>query len=441
MWYETSLTRARADRDRGDGRWTDRLLNDDLDDAAARHPDTIAFVDARGRTSWRELREQADHAALGLLERGVRRGDAVLVQLPAWTEFAVLTLALERIGAVIYPAALNAGAGELRAVLDASRSVTAVFARQFRGMEYGLLYRDLSDGVSSLRVLVAVDGSPDGAVTPWRQLLADGAAASRRRAALDWLRPAPDDICQVLLARDAEGELRGTLHTANTLGAAVEAVIRGQRLTPEDVIHSAASPAHQLGSLLGVRLPIRLGARAVLQDTWEVDAFLRLVEAEGIAVTFGGRPVLAGVLAALERSGHDLGTLRLLGVSGLSLPASLADEAVRRLPGRVSPLWGTTEAGVIAGVLPDCPAQCAITSAGRAYPGMEIVARDGAGAAVPPGSEGVLWVRGASLFAGYLQGRAFTERFCDADGWFNTGERGVVHAGGCVSLRGRGDGG
>jgi len=51
------------------------------------------------------LEQQADQCALGLLLLGVRHGDVLTVQLPNWNEFVVLTLALERIGAVINPVA------------------------------------------------------------------------------------------------------------------------------------------------------------------------------------------------------------------------------------------------------------------------------------------------------------------------------------------------
>jgi acyl-CoA synthetase (AMP-forming)/AMP-acid ligase II len=169
---------------------------------------------------------------------------------------------------------------------------------------------------------------------------------------------------------------------------------------------------------------------------WEPDAFLRLVEEERISVTFGGRPVLAGVLDLLERGADDGGTLRLLGVSGTPLPAALAQQAVRRLPGRVSPLWGSTEAGLVTGILPGAPAEKSIATAGRPYPPMEVVARDGDGATLPPGEEGALWVRGASLFAGYIQGRRFTKQFVDAEGWLNTGARGMLDADGYLSLSG-----
>src|SRR5579863_3924068 len=103
MFFETILTRRDADRYRAAGWWPDRLLNDALAVAVARSPGRTALVDGRGRMSYATLQAQVDQCAFGLLTLGIRHGDVVTAQLPNWNEFVVLTLALERIGAVINP--------------------------------------------------------------------------------------------------------------------------------------------------------------------------------------------------------------------------------------------------------------------------------------------------------------------------------------------------
>src|SRR5215212_11166585 len=117
MLYETTLTREAIDRNRAAGWWPDRLLTDDVALAVARYPRRIALVDSRGRLTYGELQERADQCALALLALGVRHGDVVAAQLPNWNEFVVLTLALERIGAVINPVAPIFRQRELRVML------------------------------------------------------------------------------------------------------------------------------------------------------------------------------------------------------------------------------------------------------------------------------------------------------------------------------------
>src|SRR5688500_14032649 len=100
MTVETILTHEKIDAYTGKGWWADRIITDDLDAAAAAHPDRAAAITPRGTVSYAELKRRSDRVALGLLELGVRPGDVVSYQLPNWIEFLVLHYAASRIGAV-----------------------------------------------------------------------------------------------------------------------------------------------------------------------------------------------------------------------------------------------------------------------------------------------------------------------------------------------------
>jgi cyclohexanecarboxylate-CoA ligase len=80
--FETTLDPERIDRYTAKGWWNDRIITDDLDVAAAAHPDRAAAITPRGTITYAELKRQADRVALGLLELGVRPGDVVSYQLP-----------------------------------------------------------------------------------------------------------------------------------------------------------------------------------------------------------------------------------------------------------------------------------------------------------------------------------------------------------------------
>lgn len=437
MQYETLLTREQAAGFRAAGWWPDRLLNAYLNDALARHPHKTAITDPRGSLTYTDLRDCADRCALGLLDLGVRRGDAVTMQLPNWKEFVIVTLALERIGAVINPVAPIFRQRELRVMLRLARPVAVITAASFRDFEYPSMYRELQPEAPSLKAIIAVGGEPSGDVTGWDDLLARGAAQASHRTVLDWLRPDPDDVAELMFTSGTTGEPKGVLHTANTLAAAVEATIKGQRLGEDDVIHMASTLGHQTGFLYGVRMPLHLGARAVFQDVWEPEAFVRLLESERITFSMGATPFLGDTLRAPNLPEHDISSFRIFVCAGAPIPRPLAEEAGRRLPCRLAPAWGMTENAAVTSVLPDDPPEKIITTDGHPYPGMEVAVRDAEGAPLPPGEDGDLYARGPFTFVGYVQGRRFTEQFFTEDGWFATGDRAHMDTDGCIRISGR----
>jgi cyclohexanecarboxylate-CoA ligase len=437
MQYETLLTRDQAGRYRAAGWWPYRLLNDYLDTAVAHDPHKTAISDPRDRYTYAELRDLADQCALGLLDLGVRRGDAVTVQLPNWNEFVIVTLALERIGAVINPVAPIFRQRELRVMLRLAQPVAVVTAASFRDFDYPAMYRELRAEAPSLRAVIVVGGRTSGEVTGWDDLIARGGANAAHRSALDWLRPDPDDVTELMFTSGTTGEPKGVLHTANTLAAAVEATITGQRLGPDDVIHMASTVGHQTGFLYGVRMPLHLGARAVFQDAWEPEAFVRLIAAERVTFSMGATPFLGDTLRAPNLATCDISSFQVFVCAGAPIPQPLAEEAGRRLPCRLVPAWGMTENAAVTSVLPEDPPEKILITDGRPYPGMEVTVLDAEGAPLPPGTDGDLYARGAFTFAGYVQGRRFTEQCFTPDGWFATGDRARMDADGFIRISGR----
>ncbi|MFQ5830724.1 MAG: AMP-binding protein [Candidatus Methylomirabilia bacterium] len=74
---------------------------------------------------------------------------------------------------------------------------------------------------------------------------------------------------------------------------------------------------------------------------------------------------------------------------------------------------------------------------GRPLPGMELQVVDEEGRPLPPKSEGELLVRGHSLFVGYWKRPESTREAWTPEGWFKTGDRGVLDEDGYLAITGR----
>ena len=438
MFFETTLTAARIAELTAAGVYPNLLLNDFVDCVAVARPDKTAIVDARSRYSYGELRQWADVVALGFLDVGIRAGDVVTVQLPNWNEFIITALALERIGAVINPVAPIFRSRELRSILRLARSKAVVIPAIFRGFDYPAMYRQLAADLPAVSVRIVVgDGAKLDGETTWSELCERGAERDCMRIQFDLLRPDPNQVIELMFTSGTTGEPKGVMHTANTISAGVAPIIASLGLGTSDVCHMASTLGHQTGFLYGMNLALRVGGRLVLQEVWDAVHFVKLIEAERITYTMGATPFLADTLAAPNLAHHDTHSLRIFLCGGAPIPRPLAERATRDLSCRLVPVWGMTEIGIVTTVSPHHPAEKISTSDGTPYPGSEVILRDENGARSPVGVEGELYARTPATFVGYSQGREFTSRFFDAEGWFTTGDRATMDADGFIRITGR----
>jgi acyl-CoA synthetase (AMP-forming)/AMP-acid ligase II/thioesterase domain-containing protein len=127
-------------------------------------------------------------------------------------------------------------------------------------------------------------------------------------------------------------------------------------------------------------------------------------------------------------------TLRFAISGGAPLPGDVREELQRVLGVPVLEHYGSSEAAQIAANLPP-PGPNRPGTCGRPWPEIvKIVGEDGS--KLPPGEQGEVWVRGPTLFSGYLDAPDLN-RDAFVNGWFRTGDLGSLDSEGFLSLHGR----
>jgi acyl-CoA synthetase (AMP-forming)/AMP-acid ligase II len=142
--------------------------------------------------------------------------------------------------------------------------------------------------------------------------------------------------------------------------------------------------------------------------------------------------ILVHHLATLLRESPDLPRLPNLVVfgNGAKVTPMLRRRALARLCGRIIDSYGSNEAGTI----------CTFDDAGngRLNPWIDIEIVGENGANLPPESVGEIRVRGPSVIAGYEGDPAATAAAL-RDGWWHTGDFGLITSAGELRLLGRRD--
>ena len=129
----------------------------------------------------------------------------------------------------------------------------------------------------------------------------------------------------------------------------------------------------------------------------------------------------------VERDQADLRHVKAFLVGGSAVPKSLIHQALKqKLPLFLT--YGLSEmASQVTTTPPDAPAHAYNTS-GKVLPHRRIMFS----------TEGELWVRGSTLFLGYL-GKNNIQKPFNADGWFQTGDLGNIDEEGWLTVVGRKD--
>jgi cyclohexanecarboxylate-CoA ligase len=437
--FETTLTPAQIEKFTRAGYWRNRTITDFLDEAVAATPDKLAFIDSRTQVTFGELGHQVDRCALGLLELGIRPGDVISFQLPNWIEWVVVHYAATRIGAISNPLIPIYREREVGFMVGLAKSRLIVVPQQFRGFDYPAMVEGMRGEWPALEHVLVVDG-PSGP-TSWEEFMATPWEERRDPAELDGVRPDPNAVTLLIFTSGTTGEPKGVMHTHNTVVAANDALPERLGITADSVFHMASTLAHLTGFLYGARLSVQNGATCVLQDVWDADTFVDLVERHGITYTSAATPFLHDLVNAPGLDQRDLSSLVRFCCMGAPIPRVLVRQARDLLPGlAVLGGWGQTEEGLVTLGIPGDPEDKVIDTDGYPFPGMEIRVVGFDGAPLPPGEEGALQVRGPFLFVGYAERLEMTRGLFreDPDGdWFDTGDLAHIDADGYLRISGR----
>lgn len=404
-----------------------------VDRRAAVTPDRTMLLDEHGRRlTFAEFRTAAERCAAGLVALGIRAGTTVSWQLPTRFETVVLSTALARLGAVQNPIIPVYGTREVGAMLDQCASEWFVVPSTWRGVDYATMAEHLcGEGAHGCAPLVidaglGEPGFPDG----------DPATLPDPPAASD--DPTDDEIRWIYTTSGTTSLPKGVLHTDATLIAGGTGLGFALDPGPDDVILFSVPFAHIAGPDFLVCLTM-WGIPAVLMEAFVPADAVALIRAHGVTMA-GGATALNQAFLAAQRSQPDeplAPTLHRLVGGGGPKPPELFFEVQREMGGtRITHGYGMTECPMITNGSPtDTDEQLAYTD-GAPVRGCEvrIVADDGTLA--PRGVEGAIRVRGPMLCRGYLD-PAQTAAAFDADGYFDTGDLGILRADGHLTVTGR----
>ena len=433
MNFDPVLLAARMSSMKSAGFWRDETINPYFQRALERFPEKIAIVSYRQgeaepvRLSYRELDRRADLIARGLVDLGVGKSDVVSFQLPNTWEFLAIALACARIGAAANPVMPIFRQHELKFMLRLAESKVFIVPKTFRGFDHEVMGRDLMSELPDLRRLVVLGG--DGEDNFERALLRDDTPPLATEAL------APDDVLLLMYTSGTTGEPKAVMHTSNTLFSNLHAYIQVMQLSEADIVLGASPMAHLTGFGYLAMLPLILNSTTVLMDIWDPKRALQIARDEAVTFSMASAAFVSDMCLAVENGEQPAPTFTKFNCAGAPIPPVVIERAHRLMGLRISSAWGMTECGAITITEPTRALEKSGVSDGRPVPGIELRVVDANGNPLPAGETGELYIRGASLFAGYLKRPQLNAT--NDEGWFHTGDLAFIDAEGYLRINGR----
>lgn len=426
-----------------------RTLGALLDEVAAARPTTEAIVFRGERLSYAQWRERSVALARALLALGVGRGDGVALLLPNRPEWLVAAFAAARLGAVTVAISTWSTPREIAWTLQHARPRVLVTLESFRGRGYlGALYElcpELagsapgalrSERLPELRAVICVDQRAHDGLYRWDDVLRDvgGVGETALNAAAAAVQP--EDIAYVLYTSGSTATPKGVTLAHGSVIANGFDIGERQRLTPADRLWLSVPLFWSFGSVNALPAILTHGGTIVLQESFEAGEALALLDDERCSVYYGMANMARALLEHPDRRRRSLPAMRTGLTIGLPEDVQMTMEAVNAR--ELCNVYGATETyGNCAVTDAHDPLELRLTTQGLPLPGMRIRVVDPAsGRSLPAGEVGELRVRG-HVTPGYYRDPEQTRAAFDAEGYFVTGDLGLLGDDGRVRFRGR----
>ena len=344
-----------------------------------------------------------------LRERGVGPGDRVGVMLPNVPEFAVVYFGVLRAGGVVVP---------MNPLL--------------KEREVGFYLSD-----SGARMVFAWHGFAEATEAGARQTEAECVFVMPGEFArlLAGCHPepgladrAPDDTAVILYTSGTTGTPKGAELTHANLSSNVAAVVALHSFGEDDVLLGALPLFHSFGQTCSMNAAVASGATLSLMSRFDAGRALDIIERDRATVFQGVPTMYSALLNHPSREAFDVSTLRECVSGGASLPAEVLRGFEEAFGCTLLEGYGLSETSPVASSN-QSDRERRPGSVGSPIDGVSMRIVDDNGDEVPVGERGEIVIRGPNVMKGYW-GRPDATADAIRDGWFHSGDIGVMDADG-----------
>jgi acyl-CoA synthetase len=421
-----------VERYQREGWWTDETLGGKIAEWLAATPDSTVNIWSKVRP-WRgtyaDIDVEARRLVTMLTNAGIEPGSVIAFQLPNWKEAVVSFAALSMGGYRLVPIVHIYGRKEVSFVLEQSQAVAYISPVSYGHVKYVEIVDDAAPKRLRLHVIVGEDecaAAPDGINRVHWNSLQDVAPAEVLPTV------AADTVAVLAYTSGTTSDPKGVIHDHRTMLSELRHMAAW--ITPGKPNLMGSPVTHATGMIGAVLGPLRMGADIHLLDRWDPEHALEVMLEAGIGGGTGASVFLASLINHPNFTPAHAANMVRVGLGGAPVPVALGELAASHGIAIIR-AYGSTEHPSTTGCDYSDSAALRHSTDGRPLPAVELRLLDEDGAEVGVGSPGEIYSRGPELCLGYTDA-ALNTAF-DNDGWFRTGDIGVIDEHGCLTITDR----
>jgi acyl-CoA synthetase (AMP-forming)/AMP-acid ligase II len=395
---------------------------------AQRYPRKTALLMEGAQLTYEELNARANRLAHALIAQGVQPGDRVALLAYNRLDYAVVTQAVAKCGAILVPMNFRFGAEEIRHTLgDAQPKVLFLepgFAAAVKDAIARGAPRPLLVGLST------AERAAEDAGLPSSEQLSLAESSSAPEVSVDPLSP-----CVIMYTSGTTGTPKGVLVAHATYFRMYLATAVESRMRHDDVYLLAVPMFHAAGLNMALHQCLFMGSTGVIhRGSFDADVILELIARHRITLAILVPTTLARLAFHPQVGAYDTSSLEKLFYGSMPITAPVLAKAREVFAhARFNQLYGSTEAGMITALRHEDHERWAHTT-GRQALLSELRVIDEHGNPVAVGGVGEVISNQRTMgMIGYWRNEAAT-RETIRDGWIYTGDLARVEPEGFITL-------
>jgi fatty-acyl-CoA synthase len=431
-------------------------IGDMFDQTAETYPDHLALISRQQqiRLTYRQLQEQVNQCAKGLMQLGLQKGQRIGILAPNRAEWTITQFATSKLGLILVNLNPAYRLHELEYVLTQAGCSALVIAGRFKTSNYTEMICALAPELNlcepgqltsaklpDLTTVIHMSAEKGPGMFTWNELMTIGAPVSDEQLRGRQQDQEFDDPINIQYTSGTTGFPKGaTLSHHNILNNGY-VLANLQHFTHEDTLCIPVPLYHCFGMVAGNLGCITHGATMVYpSEGFEPLAVLQAVQEERCTALYGVPTMFIAELEHPDFGAFDFSSLRTGIMGGSPCPEEVMKKVIALMNmSEVEICYGMTETSPVSTQTRiDAPLEKRVGTVGVIHPHLEIKIVDPAtGKVVPLGEAGELCTRGYSVMLGYWNNPEATALAIDSAHWMHTGDLATMDSEGYIKIVGR----